>query len=234
MIKVALCDDDALFLDSLEKKLNRYDCFIYKYTDADSLKNASVDFDIAFIDIELGGDSTGFEAVRFLKMLNPKCVVAFFTNYSGYAIEGYEYRAFRYILKNEPQGLIDKRIKEVFTEFYRQNKVIKGSYKDKTFAVALDDIYYMEIADHILKIHSRKGDFEVYKKIKDMYDELCEFGFLRCHRSYIVNIKYIRSIRSDGSFLLNTPTSVSIPIGIRYRDEAKAKYLNYDIGGAYL
>ncbi len=233
-MRVAICDDNTKFLNSLEKRLEKYSCTIFKYSTAEALKNTANSFDIVFLDIELDAGANGFEIVRFLKMNNPKCIIAFFTNYSKYAIRGYEYNAFRYILKNEPEQLIEKRIKEVFMEFYRQNKIIKGSYKDQTFAIALDEIYYIEVFNHILKIHSKKGNFEVYKQIKDMYEELCEFGFLRCHRSYIVNIKYIQSIKSDRAFLINMLTPTCIPIGIRYKDEAKAKYLNYDIGGTYL
>lgn len=229
-MNVALCDDDIRFLDLLEKRLDKYNCTIFKYSDAESLRNSEITFDIAFLDIELGSESKGYEVVRFLKMHNQKCIIAFFTNHVQYAIKGYEYMAFRYILKNESDELVEKRIKDVFIEFYRRNKIIKGSYKEKTFAIALDEIYYMEVFNHILIIHSKKGNFEVYKQIKDMDEELCEFGFLRCHRSYIVNIKYIHSINSNGTFLIDTPVPVNIPIGIRYKEEARVKYLKYDIG----
>ncbi len=230
-MKVALCDDDTIFLNSLEKRLEKYDCTIFKYTTAEALKNAAEPFDIAFLDIEFDAGSTGFEAVRFLKIRNPRCIIAFFTNYTKYAIKGYEYRAFRYILKKEPDALIEKRIKEVFREYYRQHKVVSGSYKDKTFAIPIDEIYYIEVINHILKIHTKRGVFELYKQIKDIYEEVREFGFLRCHRSYVVNINYILSMSSDGYFLMNTAEPKSIPIGIRYKDEARERYLNYDIGG---
>ncbi len=229
-MRVVLCDDDREFLDSLENKLEKYNCTISRFSTAESLKNTGIPFDIAFLDIELETGANGFQIVRFLRMNNPKCIIVFFTNYRKYAIKGYEYKAFRYILKNEPEQLIEKQIKEVFVEFCRQNKKIKGSYKDKTFVVALDEIYYIEVFDHILKIHSKKGEFEIYKQIKDMYEELCEFGFLRCHRSYIVNIQYIQAIKNGSYFIMNTKGADAIPIGIRYKDEVIEKYLNYNMG----
>lgn len=225
-MNVALCDDDVIFLNYLENKLSDYDCAIFKYSTYDDIKNSEVAFDIAFLDVELDGDSSGFDIVRMLRMNNKKCIISFFTNYSKYAIKGYKYNAFRYILKNEPEQLIAQHIKEIFAEFYRQHKVIKGSYKDKTFAVNLDDIYYIEVYNHILNIHTTKGTFELYKQIKELYGELCDFGFIRCHRSYIVNAQQILSLRSDGFFVLNTPDQACIPIGIRYKEHAKEKYLN--------
>ncbi len=229
-MNVALCDDDVIFLDYLENKLSDYNCQIFKYSNTEDIKNSTAVFDIAFLDIEFTDNETGFDVVRFLRMKNDKCIVSFFTNYAKYAIKGYRYDAFRYILKKEPEQLINKYIKEVFTEYFRRHKVIKGSYKDKSFAVYIDDILYIEVYNHILIIHTKKGTFELYKQIKDIENELCDFGFIRCHRSYMVNCQQILFLRSDGFFILNTPEQTCIPIGIRYREYAKGKYMDY-VGG---
>lgn len=226
-MNILICDDDIVFLKSFKEKLMEYKCPIYSFNNIENLKNTDIVFDIAFLDIEFNNSTNGFEIGNYLRSRNPKCVIAFFTNYRKYAIEGYKYGVCRYILKNEPERLIKRNIHDVFLEFYRQKKVIRGSYKDKTFAVAVDDIFYIDVYNHTIKIHSQKGEFEMYKQIKEIYEELQDFGFIRCHRSYIVNIKYIGSMRSDGHFALNTPNKDKIPIGISYKDVAKEKYLTY-------
>lgn len=225
-MNIALCDDDNIFLDKLKSKLRAYDCNIYAFNSAEELKASNVIFDIAFLDIELENGTYGFQAVRALRNSNKKCVIAFFTNYNQYAIKGYYYQPFRYILKSEPKELIKRRIDEVFTEYYKRHKVISGTYNGYAFSTSLDDIYYISIANHIATLHTQKGDFELYKQMKDLYDELSTFGFLRCHRSFMVNLQHIYVMRNDNVFVLDDPKHTTIPIGIRYRESAKSSYLH--------
>lgn len=153
-------------------------------------------------------------------------MIAFFTNYNQYAIQGYKYQPFRYILKTEPNKLINKQITAVFNEYYRRNKTISGSYNGYTFSTALDDIYYISISNHVATLHTKRGDFEIYKKMKDFSDELSELGFLRCHRSYMVNLQHITVLRSDFFFILDDKQRTAVPIGIMYKSSAEKIYIN--------
>lgn len=225
-MNVVLLDDDAVFLDELKRKLAKFNCHLYSYIKLVDVLNSNVIFDVAFIDIELGENDTGFKAVQFLKNKNKKCVIAFFTNYNKYAIKGYRYQPFRYILKTQPDASINKQIMAVFNEYRRRNKKLTGSYNGYTFSTALDDVYYISMSNHIATLHTTKGDFEIYRQMKDLENELNEFGFFRCHRSYMVNIQHIHVMRSDFVFILDDSNHSDIPIGIRYRKQAEDNFLN--------
>lgn len=227
-MNILLCDDDANFLSGFEKLLADYPGHIYKHTSVESVMNSDTIFDIAFLDIVFDSENLVFSLIDFLREKNSKCIIAFVTNHIRYAPEGYEYRAFRYILKNEPLPLITRRINDVFTEYSRISALIRGSYKGEQFSVAPRDIYYIEIFNHILKFHTVKGCFEMYSQISTLYSQLSAMGFVRCHRSYVVNLNFIRSILNDSYFILSTPNEDKIPLGIRYKAEAKEKYLNYE------
>lgn len=231
-MNVVLCDDDTIFLNKLTQKLSEYNCKIYAFNSLKELISSNMIFDIAFLDIELNNNTSGFQIVSDLRNRNKKCVIAFFTNYHQYAIEGYEYQPFRYILKNEPEQLINKRINEMFTEYHRRNKIISGTYNGYAFRTSLDDIYYISISNHILTLHTKKGDFEIYKQMKDLCEELRDFGFLRCHRSYMVNLQHIHVMRNDYFFVLDDIKHTAIPIGIRYKEIAENSYMHgISVGG---
>ncbi len=231
-MNILLCDDDINFLESFEKLLSDYNCHIYKYTSVETAKHSEVVFDIAFLDIVFKSGSLVFSLIDHIRKKNDKCVISFVTNHIKYAPEGYEYKAFRYILKNEPHALIKRRIEDVFLQYSRINTVIRGSYKGQQFAVAPKDIYFIEIFNHLLKLHTAKGDFDMYCQISSLYPDLSSWGFVRCHRSYVVNLNYIHTISDDTHFVLNTPHKEKIPLGIRYKTAAKEKYFNYT--GEYL
>lgn len=224
-MNVALCDDDIIFLDGLKQKLSQYDCDIFAFSSAEELQSSTVCFDIAFLDIELDNNTSGFQMVKTLRNNNKKCIISFFTNYNKYAIKGYEYQPFRYILKTEPEKLIKQRIKEVFAEYKRSQKIISGTFNGYAFRTSLEDIYYISIANHVITLHTTKGDFELYKQMKDMCNELSDCGFLRCHRSYMVNLYHVHVMRSDSVFVLDDQKHTTIPIGIRYKDTAEDYYL---------
>lgn len=226
IMNVALLDDDAEFLDTLKRRLTEFNCDVYAYTKLVDMIDSNVPYDIAFIDIELGENDTGFNAVQFLKNRNKKCVIAFFTNYNKYAIKGYNYQPFRYILKTQPDTSINRQLIAVFNEYHRRNKKITGSYNGYTFSTSLDDVYYISISNHIATLHTTKCNFEIYRQMKDLENELNEFGFFRCHHSYMVNIQHIYVMRSDFVFILDDSNRSDIPIGIRYRKQAEDKFLN--------
>ena len=226
-MNVVLCDDDAVFMSELENKLSKYKCNIYKFKTAEGLFRSNTVFDIAFLDIELENNITGFQLVKILRERNKKCIIAFFTNHAQYAVKGYDYAAFRYILENEPNKLINRRIHDVFVEYYRRHKTFTGSYCGLSFKVELNDIFYISSKSHILTIHTSKGDFEIYKQLKELEQELAPFGFLRCHRKNMVNMRNISIMRSDYCFVLENSSRTEVPIGITYKDEAEKAYLSY-------
>ncbi|NDO18110.1 response regulator transcription factor [Lachnospiraceae bacterium MD329] len=224
-MNVALCDDDIIFLDGLKQELLQYDCDIFAFSSAEELLSSTLCFDIAFLDIELDNNISGFQIVKALRNNNKKCIISFFTNYNKYAIKGYEYQPFRYFLKTEPKELIKKRIKEVFTEYNRRQKIISGTYNGYAFRTSLDDIYYISISNHVITLHTTKGNFELYRQMKDLCTELQNCGFFRCHRSYMVNLHHIYVMRSDNVFVLDDQQHTTIPIGIRYKTAAENYYL---------
>ena len=224
-MNVALCDDDIIFLESLKKKLSQYNCNIFAFSSAEELLSSSICFDIAFLDIELDNNISGFQIVKALRNNNKKCIISFFTNYNKYAIKGYEYQPFRYILKTEPEKLIIRRIKEVFIEYKKSHKIISGTYNGYAFRTSLEDIYYISISNHVATLHTKNGNFEYYRQMKDLCDELSDCGFLRCHRSYMVNLHHVHVMRSDGVFVLDNQEHTVIPIGIRYKKIAEDFYL---------
>lgn len=231
MIHVAICDDDILFLHLLENRLSSYKCKVYKFNSFQSLLNAHQFFDIAFIDIELNDNKCGFDLISHIRNQNPRCVISIITSHSKYAIEGYDYHIFNYILKSEPEAFILKRINAVFNEHKRLSVCITGTYKDIKFSVSPSDIYYIETYNHVLTLHSNSGDFNLYKPIGEIESFLKDFNFFRCHRSYIVNMAYIKLLKRNNTFVLNTSPPLDVPIGIRYKESAKTAYLNYSKKG---
>ncbi|RGF88557.1 hypothetical protein DXA10_14950 [Firmicutes bacterium AM55-24TS] len=65
-------------MESLKKKLSQYNCNIFAFSSAEELLSSSICFDIAFLDIELDNNISGFQIVKALRNNNKKMYYFFF------------------------------------------------------------------------------------------------------------------------------------------------------------
>ena len=66
----------------------------------------------------------------------------------------------------------------------------------------IDDIYYVESMGHSLIYRTKKGEFTARGTMKDMEEILSPYGFFRCNKGYIVNLKYVDGVK-EGMCLIN-------------------------------
>ena len=106
--------------------------------------------------------------------------------------EAYDVETFQYLLK----PVEDRKLKNVLqkavlkTERRSQEFIIVSSQRQKK-KLFLDDIYYFEIKGRIVDAHGLEGIFTYYEQMGELENKLQDKGFFRCHKSYLVNLKYV-------------------------------------------
>lgn len=105
MLHILLCDDDAIFTETLKRLIEAQPEFNRRYMqiecvhDPNALKKAAVQkADMIFLDIDMG-DVNGIALARQMRTIRKDAVLIFVTNYGEYAAEGYEVSAFRFLPK---------------------------------------------------------------------------------------------------------------------------------------
>ena len=88
------------------------------------------------------------------------------------------------------------------TESRSQEFIIlsRDRQKKKLF---LDDIYYFEIKGRMVDVHGPEGIFTYYEQIGTLENRLREKGFFRCHKSYLINLKYVERYNRQEVILEN-------------------------------
>lgn len=181
--------------------------------------------DLLFLDIQMP-KINGFE---MLELLDEPPHVIFTTAFDEYAMKAFEASAIDYLLKPFSKERFDKALAKVISQnkiteerepdeaskIYMQQAqriVIKNS--GKIVIIPLQDIAYFEAADDYVKIHTRE---QVYLKNRTLsyYEKaLADTGFIRAHRSILVNSDYITRIDPYGketySALLTTGERVTV------------------------
>lgn len=227
MIKCLAIDDEPLALQQLAAYIEKVPFFELAgkcHSAAEALAILKTDVvDAIFVDINMP-DLSGME---FVRMLQSPPMVVFTTAYSEYAIEGYKVDAIDYLLK--PFGMDDmmraaNKVKRQYDLMHTasvsavdENDAIFVKTDYKVLRIAITDIAYIEAMSEYLRIFltDKSKPMVVLLSMKKMEERLTGKGFMRVHRSYIVNLNCIREVGKSRIILTN---GAEVPIGNIYRD----------------
>jgi DNA-binding LytR/AlgR family response regulator len=167
---------------------NAEDCFRDFYPGA---------FHVGFFDILLG-DSSGIETARAVRERDPAIVLAFTTSSDEYTRESYGLGALKYLLKPVQAADINETL-ELATYKRRAAESVALPQNGTQVEVALDDILYFEQRRHDITAHTISTPVKISRglSLDDLVKMLPSPPFFRCHRSYIVNFRNVRSIGTD-------------------------------------
>ena len=195
-----IVDDESLALSRLKRLLNENGIEDITAFDnpIEALKEITkTKFDAVFLDISMP-NITGLELADSIIQLEPKTFIIFQTAYSEFALDAYKSGGMAYLMKpiesNDIKNILEK-IRN-FKTSSEESKKILGKRGDKLYLIDINDIYYIkaDLDEVIVKI--KETDAYVRRKIGDLEILLNGKNFFRVHRSYIVNVDKIKSMKS--------------------------------------
>ncbi len=230
-MKIAICDDEKEIRDSIERNIRLLyaDAEILSFKGGKSLLAYTGKLDILFLDIRME-QIDGMEVARKLRETGNNVTVIFVTAVEEYVFQAFDVGAFHYLLKPiEPSKFFEVLHKAV--ENRRSNQadnakeeaciaIKKGGMTQKVF---LREIFYLEIFNRKIIMHTAKENIEFYGKLAELENSLGN-EFMRCHRSFIVNLRYV--LKYDArSIILEDGTEILLSKK-KYPDFVK-KYMQY-------
>lgn len=233
MLKCIAIDDEPLALRQLKSYIAKIPYLELVASCNNALEAqtflASNNADLIFVDINMP-DLSG---VDFVRALIDKPMIIFTTAYSEYAVEGFKLDAVDYLLKPfsfadfsrsaaKANSLHELRLNQRTpgvpkTEAVPQDKEylsVKADYK--VSLVKISDIVYLESEGEYVRMHlADHTTITTLFRLKNMEATLPSDNFMRVHRSYIVNLKYIKGYVKGRIFLSDTEY---VPIGENYKE----------------
>ncbi len=222
MLELAICDDskaERKLLLSLIKSIcsdrnMKYDFETSSFTCGEDLINhyedGGIHFDIIFLDIYMA-DKTGIETARQIRKYDAACKIIFITTSMDHALDGYSVFAYNYLVKPvTPQifaSVLKKALEGADSE---KKKALYVKSGNKLQLIPYKDIKYIESQGRITKIFTLKGEeISCYLKLDDIESALTDPRFLRSHKSFLVNMDCIVSVK-EYFFTLFDNTDVAI------------------------
>lgn len=229
-IKVTLCDDDPAFLKVLHSEIERTFArlnMVAMITDFNSPADISPELlaacDMAFLDIDFESeDQNGIDIARTLRQVNSHALIFFVTSYIEYATAGYEVQAFRYILKRDMGEVLERYILQAMENMAEGQAYLRLRDKEQSVDLPLEQITYLEVMDHYVSIHTGSASYTLNATLSSMETDMVDHGFLRIHKSYLVNMAHIRKFRCR-ECLLHDGTLLAV--SEKNYSQQKQKYL---------
>lgn len=231
-IRCIAIDDEPLAL----QQLSRYILDTEFLELAGSFRNALVagkwlsehKADAIFVDIEM----PGINGLDFVRGMQQKPLVVFTTAHSEYALEGFKVDAMDYLLKPIDYQDFLRSAEKVYRQYLLIHGPIDGQggknilfirSEYKMIPVVIEDIIFIESRSEYVRIflHGKKPIMTL-GSLKSYQEKLPSDLFLRVHRSYIVNLSFIKSIERKQIILANDK---NIPVGKLYETDLR-KYIS--------
>jgi DNA-binding LytR/AlgR family response regulator len=218
MIRCIAVDDETPALDILEDNISRVPFLqlVEKcknaYQAMDLLRKESID--LLFLDIEM----PGLDGLRMLQELADRPMVIFITAYRKYAADGYDLDVLDYLVKPVSfERFLKAAHKALEYQQLRQKGYIFIQSEYKQTKVFIHEIRYIEGLGNYVKIHLTSCPRPVISKLsmKSIVEWLPSGKFVRVHKSFIVMVDKISSVRGESI----TVGETEIPLSRRYRDE---------------
>ena len=222
VLHIAVCDPNtghrAALCDALAKLLfdgadYRFSCF----SSGDALleqQGQEIAFQLVFLEIRLEGPLNGLETAEQLRYRSPGTDIIFLTGAAEYIGAGYRYHAFDFLVKPVSMARLQETVGRYLEERLRRpSDFLNVSIQRRSVQLPLHQIYYLESQRRKIIAHMVEDQVEFYGRLDALEELLGPSGFLRCHQSYLVNLRYIRQL---GSSSLTLPHNCSLPVSRPY------------------
>lgn len=230
-MRVAICEDESLFAEKLADTVRAFldsmniECLVEVFFDANSFLNNMEEYDLIFIDCQLP-DMNGIELAKKMREEDIDTEIIFVTSYPEYVYESFEVKPFRYILKSENNDEVIKAL-ESFVSMRIRDRDVRVTSAKYDMMINLNDIVYIESCGKysIVRLVDNRF-FKSSRSISDYENEIsseCN-SFCRTHRSFMVNMKYIKCIERNLIIFENGENAV---VARRKVTEFNKKYLSY-------
>lgn len=229
MFNFAVLDDNAEHAASIRNISSNYldsigtEYLFFEYTDPNKLLQdiLIIHFSVFLIDIDLEKITTnGIDVASRINASFPDSQIIFITAYEKYYIDSYKAEHIYLVPKNRVTELLPDAIDKALTVI-KQNKthslLIRANKKN--YQIPEHSIRYLEKNLRKVLIYGEET-IQCYAKLEDILSTSTSGLLVQCHKSFAVNIQFIKSLEKSSCVLMN---GTVIPVSKRYRSDILKK-----------
>lgn len=226
--RIVICDDESTeqnqvctYLRELQAETgDSFETFFFS-SGEEFLENIPANLSVVLLDIQMKGIS-GLEVARTLRKDHPELHIIFITSNVQYALQGYDVHAFAFLRKPLQYASLKRHLKEAFAQLdAKRGAVLTFPTGNGSTAINMNELVYVEVLRHLSTLVCVNRSVALMMPLQEIENRIIRYGFFRCHKSFLINMKYIAQIRTDE---IETTTGKKIPL---------SKYRHHDMLEAY-
>lgn len=233
MITIAIVDNDALVQKALESQLNEYAkrrklvlricCFSDGLT---LLEGGTAGFDLIMLDIDMPL-LDGMATARAIRQNDQQVLIIFVTRFSRYAIQGYQVRAFDYVIKPVTDNTLTLTMDRAIANLPIRDQGLFINTTNGRVRTYYNRIHYVEVSNHYLRYHTSDGILVARDTMQHAEETLRKHGFSRPCNSFLVNLAHVSTVRGNSVMVYQAEISIG-----RSRKNSFLNDLSIFLGGA--
>ena len=207
MLRTLLVDDDAASMRILEQALALFsDVEIVGRVPSGMEALLFVrdnPTDLVFLDIEMD-EMSGFEVARHLHTHYPQTQYVFVTGHTDFAVDGYAYQPLSFLVKPIRLSHLERVLEMAREKGDVQSKAEPlgkqiGLHVDARLEIVnVSDVAYLETVGRKVRVVCRDGRvLDTAESLRKLCQVFEDYGFYRCHQSFVVQVALIESIKPD-------------------------------------
>lgn len=230
-MKVAVCDDNIIFLEEMRRELqmNQGIDNVYTYSEINLFFqdiSEGEKYDVIFLDIDWGEvKTTGLEFGEKLYKVLPHVPVILMTGYNDRFAQQIllkEMNLVGYLTKPIDSSVVAMYLRKVKDKKIRVN-YINLSSQGMVVRLATNEIVHIESHNHQIHVCTENERYVVYEKISDIQKRLPE-EFVQCHKSFLVNLEYVAALEGKEVVMKD---GNHISISRTYYNRMKEQFFRY-------
>ena len=235
LLKCAIVEDEAAIRSYLESELGK----LFKlegeiaefelFESGDRFSRAFAEhyhYDVIFLDIEMPG-TDGISVARIIRASSPDALLVFISSRDSLVFDTFEVQPFRFVRKSHFQKEAPELVSAILNRLREKNDrafCITEPGTGDIYSFDLGSVMYVEAQRKDCRVVTASGETLIRCTMKYMEDSLSRCGFIKCHRSYLVNPAAIFLI---GRQTITLTSREEIPVSRERLDSVKADFLKY-------
>ena len=234
-MNIAICDDDSKFREELKESLSQLldktegvEYNIDEYESGESfIAGCDVsNYDCVFLDLYMAeGAMTGFDTASKLAHKSKDTKIIFLTSNVALVYDSFEYQPFYFLRKDNYVDVLPRVIKKLKMLLDQNGVFLLGTRGDNE-RISVGSICYITSDMHDISIQTTKYCYDMRKTMSEAEKELEPYGFVRIHKKYLVNLRYVKKVntRDDTVIMYN---DVALDMSRRSKADVLEKYRQY-------
>lgn len=226
---MVICEDDFIFRNMLKDYItiilsnftNQFE--VLEFSSGEELLSCYPEgIDIFFLDIDMD-KITGMDVARKIREIDSKTEIIFTTAVAEYVQDGYEVRAYRYLIKPIDFNELKKHLVSCIDDIIHKSKHnLLINNKNGVYKIPVCDITYIEVINKDIIVHTMDKNYTIKMSMSNIEKELERYNFFRCHKSYLINMNHIQCVKGNSVIINNQ----YIPISRHRSKNFKIKLVN--------